>query len=65
MLVLSFAGLLPEAMRLQNCGTTLNAHIGTINLLLARHGLDMLGVATEQSGKNQEDLEKSSKLSPL
>ena len=34
----------------------LNIHIGTINMLLVRQGLEMLEVASEQTRKNQEEL---------
>lgn len=34
----------------------LNIHIGTINMLLVRQGLEMLEVASEQARKNQEEL---------
>lgn len=34
----------------------LNIHIGTINMLLVRQGLEMLDVASEQTVKNQEEL---------
>ena len=34
----------------------LNIHIGTINMLLVRQGLDMLDIASEQTSKNQEEL---------
>ena len=36
--------------------TYLNMHIGTINMLLVRQGLEMLDVASEQTDKNQEEL---------
>ncbi len=34
----------------------LNIHIGTINMLLVRQGLEMLDVASEQRDKNQDEL---------
>ncbi len=34
----------------------LNIHVGTINMLLVRQGLEMLDVASEQTDKNQEEL---------
>ena len=34
----------------------LNIHLGTINMLLVRQGLEMLDVASEQTDKNQEEL---------
>lgn len=36
--------------------TYLNMHIGTINMLLVRQGLELLDVASEQTDKNQEEL---------
>ena len=36
--------------------TYLDIHIGTINMLLVRQGLEMLDVASEQTSKNQEEL---------
>ena len=42
-----------EAGKLRNY---LNIHIGTINMLLVRQGLEMLDVASEQTSKNQEEL---------
>lgn len=42
-----------EANTLRNY---LNVHIGTINMLLVRSGLEMLDVASEQRDKNQEEL---------
>ena len=34
----------------------LNIHVGTINMQLIRQGLELLDVAYEQSGRNQDDL---------
>lgn len=42
-----------EANTLRNY---LNIHIGTINMLLVRQGLEMLDVASERSDKNQDEL---------
>ena len=42
-----------EADKLRNY---LNTHIGTINMLLVRQGLEMFGIASEQTSKNQEEL---------
>lgn len=42
-----------EAGKLRNY---LNIHIGTINMLLVRQGLEMLDIASEQTSKNQEEL---------
>lgn len=36
----------------------LHIHIGTINMLLMQHGLEMLDVASRQTDKNQADLFK-------
>ena len=41
----------------------LNFHIGTINMLLVRQGLEMLEVASEQTRKNQEELRDRIKAS--
>ena len=42
-----------EAGKLRNY---LNIHIGTINMLLVRQGLEMLDIASERTSKNQEEL---------
>lgn len=44
-----------EANTLRNY---LNIHIGTINMLLVRQGLQMLEVASEQTDKNKEELKE-------
>ena len=41
-----------EANRLRHY---LNLHIGTINMLMLQNGLERLDVASEQSGRNQEE----------
>lgn len=42
-----------EADRLRNY---LNIHIGTINMLLVRHGLELLDLSSEQIYKNHQEL---------
>ena len=49
-----------EAQKLRDY---LNVHIGTINMLLVRQGLEMLDVANEQSNENQQALKESIEVS--
>ena len=42
-----------EASTLRNY---LNIHIGTINMLMLRQGLEMLDIASEETNKNQQEL---------
>lgn len=46
-------GKKPDVDRLRDY---LNIHIGTINMLLMQHGLEMLDVAARQTDRNQADL---------
>ena len=44
-----------EVIKLRNY---LSIHIGTINMLMIRHGLEILDVVSQQADRNQEDLQR-------